>query len=146
MSLSERLKDPLLFRQQAFVAGAWVNADGGATIPVTDPATGAEIGTVPALGAEESRRAIKAAEEAWPAWRALPSSERGHLLGGLVSVDARKHRRPRADHDDSRANRWLRPPARSGMGPVSSNGSRRRLAAFTATLSRHPPQIAAFSF
>ena len=80
MSLSERLKDPRLFRQQAFVAGAWVDADGGATVAVTDPATGAEIGTVPALGAEETRRAIKAAEQAWPAWRALPSSERGRLL------------------------------------------------------------------
>jgi len=49
MSLSERLKDPRLFRQQAFAAGAWVDADGGATVAVTDPATGAEIGTVPAL-------------------------------------------------------------------------------------------------
>lgn len=80
MSLSERLKDPRLFRQQAFVAGAWVDADVGATVAVADPATGVEIGTVPALGAAETRRAIKAAEEAWPAWRALPSSERGRLL------------------------------------------------------------------
>jgi succinate-semialdehyde dehydrogenase / glutarate-semialdehyde dehydrogenase len=47
---------------------------------VTDPATGDRIGTVPALGAEETRRAIMAADAAWPAWRALPGSERGYLL------------------------------------------------------------------
>ncbi|WP_342729308.1 NAD-dependent succinate-semialdehyde dehydrogenase [Bradyrhizobium sp. B097] len=75
-----RLKDKDLFRQQAFVAGIWVDADNGAVVNVTDPATGAEIGRVPALGAEEAKRAIKAAEEAWPAWRSLPSGERGRLL------------------------------------------------------------------
>jgi succinate-semialdehyde dehydrogenase/glutarate-semialdehyde dehydrogenase len=80
MSVAARLKDPRLLRQQAFVAGACVDADSQDTIPVMDPATGTEIGTVPALGAEETRRAIKASEEAWPAWRALPSSERGRLL------------------------------------------------------------------
>lgn len=80
MSLRERLKDSSLFREQAFSGGAWVDAAAGATLAVIDPATGAEIGKVPALGAEETRQAIKAAEEAWPAWRALPSSERGRLL------------------------------------------------------------------
>ena len=80
MSLRERLKDPALFREQAFVGGSWVDAAAGATLQVTDPATGAEIGNVPALGAAETRQAIKIAEEAWPAWRALPSSERGRLL------------------------------------------------------------------
>jgi succinate-semialdehyde dehydrogenase/glutarate-semialdehyde dehydrogenase len=80
MSLRERLKDSGLFREHAFVGGAWVDAAAGATITVMDPATGAEIGKVPDLGASETRQAIKAAEEAWPAWRALPSSERGRLL------------------------------------------------------------------
>jgi hypothetical protein len=61
------LKDPRLFRQQAFVAGQWIDADDGAAISVIDPATGAEIGTVPALGTQETRRAIKTAEAAWPA-------------------------------------------------------------------------------
>jgi succinate-semialdehyde dehydrogenase/glutarate-semialdehyde dehydrogenase len=80
MSLRERLKDSGLFREQAFVGGAWVDAAAGATLAVTDPATGAEIGKVPALGAEETRQAIKASEEAWPAWRARPNSDRGRLL------------------------------------------------------------------
>jgi succinate-semialdehyde dehydrogenase/glutarate-semialdehyde dehydrogenase len=81
MSLRERLKDSGLLREQAFVGGAWVDADAGTMLAVTDPASGAEIGKIPALDAQETRQAIKAAEEAWPAWRALPSSERGRLLG-----------------------------------------------------------------
>jgi succinate-semialdehyde dehydrogenase/glutarate-semialdehyde dehydrogenase len=80
MKINARLKDPQLFREQAFVGGAWESADDNGTLPVLDPATGAEIGTVPALGAIETRRAIAAAEAAWPAWRTLPSSERGRLL------------------------------------------------------------------
>jgi succinate-semialdehyde dehydrogenase / glutarate-semialdehyde dehydrogenase len=80
MSIPSRLKDKSLFREQAFVGGVWSCADDGGIVPVIDPATGAQIGTVPALGAAEARRAIVAAEAAWPAWRALPSSERGRLL------------------------------------------------------------------
>jgi succinate-semialdehyde dehydrogenase/glutarate-semialdehyde dehydrogenase len=80
MSIQSRLKDPSLFREQAFIGGVWSAADDGGVIPVTNPATGEGIGTVPALVATETRRAILAAEAAWPAWRALPNSERGHLL------------------------------------------------------------------
>jgi succinate-semialdehyde dehydrogenase/glutarate-semialdehyde dehydrogenase len=80
MKIQTRLQDPSLFREQAFVGGVWISADDGGTLPVTDPATLVQIGTVPALGAVETRRAILAAEAAWPAWRELPSSERGHLL------------------------------------------------------------------
>jgi succinate-semialdehyde dehydrogenase / glutarate-semialdehyde dehydrogenase len=86
MSLKDSLKDPRLFRQQAFVAGQWIDADDGATISVMDPATGAEIGTVPALGTEETKRAIRAAEEAWPAWRSLPSNERGRRLDAWCAL------------------------------------------------------------
>ena len=42
-----KLKDPELFRQQAYIAGAWVNADDGGTVAVTNPANGKELGTVP---------------------------------------------------------------------------------------------------
>jgi succinate-semialdehyde dehydrogenase/glutarate-semialdehyde dehydrogenase len=80
MKIQDRLKDPSLFREQAFVGGVWQSADDGGALPVIDPATFAQIGSVPALGAVETRRAILAAEAAWPAWRALPSSDRGRLL------------------------------------------------------------------
>ncbi|GHD61629.1 NAD-dependent succinate-semialdehyde dehydrogenase [Thalassobaculum fulvum] len=80
MDLVSRLKDPSLFRQQAYVDGAWVDADGGGTVDVDDPATGRKIGTVPDMGAAETRRAIEAANRAWPEWRAKTGKERAAIL------------------------------------------------------------------
>ncbi|WP_446326528.1 NADP-dependent succinate-semialdehyde dehydrogenase [Burkholderia pseudomallei] len=74
------LKDPALLRERAFVAGKWQAADGGATLEVRNPATGALIGTVPAMGAAETRRAIDAANAAWPAWRKKTAKERAAIL------------------------------------------------------------------
>ena len=56
------LKDPKLFRQQCYVDGEWVDALNRGTIPVTNPATGETLGTVPRMGAEETRQAIEAAD------------------------------------------------------------------------------------
>ncbi len=75
-----QLKDPKLFRQQCYIDGQWVDADGGGTIPVTNPANGAALGTVPKMGAAETRRAIEAAERALPAWRAKTGKERAAIL------------------------------------------------------------------
>ena len=80
MNLADRLADPSLFRQQAYVNGAWTDAEGGGAIPVTDPATGAVIGTVPDMGAPDTRTAIEAANAAWPAWRALTGKQRAAIL------------------------------------------------------------------
>jgi succinate-semialdehyde dehydrogenase/glutarate-semialdehyde dehydrogenase len=74
------LKDPSLLRQQCFIAGQWCDADGGATIDVTNPATGQSLGSVPKMGAAETRRAIEAANAAWPAWRAKPAKARAAIL------------------------------------------------------------------
>ncbi|KVE37559.1 NADP-dependent succinate-semialdehyde dehydrogenase [Burkholderia sp. BDU5] len=74
------LKDPALLRKRAFVAGEWQAADDGATFEVRNPATGAPIGTVPAMGAAETRRAIDAANAAWPAWRKKTAKERAAIL------------------------------------------------------------------
>ena len=75
-----QLNDSTLFRQQAYIDGAWVDADGGQTIVVNNPATGEVLGTVPKLGAAETRRAIEAANRALPAWRALTAKERAQKL------------------------------------------------------------------
>ncbi len=72
--------DPNLLRQQAFICGTWVAADSGATVTIRDPATGATLATVPDMGAAETRRAIAAADAAWPAWRALTAKQRGAIL------------------------------------------------------------------
>ncbi|MCC6610771.1 MAG: NADP-dependent succinate-semialdehyde dehydrogenase [Burkholderiales bacterium] len=75
-----KLKDPTLFRQQCYVNGAWANADSGKTLSIRNPATGETLGTVPSMGAAETRRAIEAANAAWPAWRAKTGKERAGIL------------------------------------------------------------------
>ncbi|MGF6629556.1 succinate-semialdehyde dehydrogenase/glutarate-semialdehyde dehydrogenase [Pseudomonas frederiksbergensis] len=75
-----QLNDPKLFRQQAYIDGAWADADNGQTLMVNNPATGEIIGSVPKMGATETRRAIEAADKALPAWRALTAKERANKL------------------------------------------------------------------
>jgi succinate-semialdehyde dehydrogenase/glutarate-semialdehyde dehydrogenase len=74
------LKDPGLFRERAYVDGAWVEADGRGRLEIDNPADGMLLGTVPNMGAAETRRAIAAANGALPAWRALPAKERSKIL------------------------------------------------------------------
>jgi len=75
-----QLRDPDLFRQQAFTAGVWVSADSGASVAILNPATGEPLAAVPDMGAAETRRAIDAASAAWPAWRGLTARQRGAIL------------------------------------------------------------------
>jgi succinate-semialdehyde dehydrogenase / glutarate-semialdehyde dehydrogenase len=75
-----QLKDSALFRQRCYVDGTWIDADSKGTITVTNPADGAVLGTIPNLGAAETRRAIEAANRAYPAWRALTGKERATIL------------------------------------------------------------------
>ena len=76
----QELKNPSLFRQQCFINGVWSDADSGATIPVTNPADGKQLGVIPRMGSGETRRAIEAANAAWPAWRAMAAKERAVIL------------------------------------------------------------------
>jgi succinate-semialdehyde dehydrogenase/glutarate-semialdehyde dehydrogenase len=78
--IAMKLSDTKLFRQQCYIDGAWVDADGGGTIPVENPANGERLGTVPKMGAAETRRAIAAADAALPAWRAKTAKERAVIL------------------------------------------------------------------
>lgn len=75
-----KLKDPSLLRQQCYVDGAWIEADAGGKLEVTNPATGEVIGTVPQLGVAETRRAIEAAAAALPAWAARTAKDRAGIL------------------------------------------------------------------
>lgn len=74
------LNDQKLFRMQCYIDGIWCDADGNATIDVTNPATGEQLGTIPKMGAAETRRAIEAANSAWPGWRALNAGDRAKIL------------------------------------------------------------------
>jgi succinate-semialdehyde dehydrogenase / glutarate-semialdehyde dehydrogenase len=69
-----------LLREQCYIDGQWVGADDGTTITVTNPASGEALGTVPRCGAAETRRAIAAAEAAFPAWRARTAKDRAAVL------------------------------------------------------------------
>lgn len=75
------------FKKEAnLIGGVWTKADSGKTIAVTDPATGAAIGTVPNSGKAETKRAIEAAHTAFPAWRKKTAAERAALLGKLADL------------------------------------------------------------
>ena len=74
------LKDPKLFREQCYIDGQWLGADSGKTFAVDNPATAETLGSVPDMGAAETRRAIEAASAAFPAWRAKTAKERAAIL------------------------------------------------------------------
>src|SRR3954468_8371478 len=74
------LKDAKLFREQCYIDGGWVDSSLNKRISVKNPASGQTLGSVPVMGAAEARRAIEAAERAWPAWRAKTGKERAALL------------------------------------------------------------------
>jgi len=74
------LKDSNLLRQACYIDGAWVGADSGETIAVTNPATDETIATVPRCGAAETERAIVAADKALKTWRETTAAERSRIL------------------------------------------------------------------
>ncbi|MCZ6887417.1 MAG: NADP-dependent succinate-semialdehyde dehydrogenase [Gammaproteobacteria bacterium] len=74
------INDTTLLREQCYINGEWVDADSGETVAVTNKATCQVLGTVPKMGASETRRAIEAADAAMPAWRAKTAKERAKIL------------------------------------------------------------------
>jgi succinate-semialdehyde dehydrogenase/glutarate-semialdehyde dehydrogenase len=78
--LRVKLNDSLLLRQENYINGEWVASSDGATLKVTNPATGEQIAAVPSLGVDDVRNAIKLAEEAWIIWREYSAKERSVLL------------------------------------------------------------------
>jgi len=74
------LSDTALFREQAYIDGTWVDADSGETFDVLNPANLEKLGVVPKMGADETKRAIEAANAALPEWRAKSAKERAVIL------------------------------------------------------------------
>jgi succinate-semialdehyde dehydrogenase / glutarate-semialdehyde dehydrogenase len=74
------LKDSRLFRQQCYLNGEWIDAGNRATFAVNNPADDSVLGHVPNMGAAETRRAIEAANTAWPGWRGKTARERSAIL------------------------------------------------------------------
>ncbi len=73
------LADGGLLRNQAFIDGAWTDGSLG-RFAVVNPADGGRIADVANCGADDTARAIAAAERAYPAWRARTAKERSVLL------------------------------------------------------------------
>lgn len=74
------LNNPALLLSQCYIDGQWRDADSGAVIEVTNPASNALVGSVPKMGSTETQAAIAAADKALPAWRAKTAKERSALL------------------------------------------------------------------
>ena len=75
-----KLNRPGLFRSQTYINGAWVSADDGSTFEVSNPADHKVLTRVPNLGVTETRRAIEAANAAWPEWRNKTAKDRAAIL------------------------------------------------------------------
>jgi succinate-semialdehyde dehydrogenase/glutarate-semialdehyde dehydrogenase len=75
-----KLKDPKLLRELCFVDGAWIGADNGGALDVKNPATAEKLGSIPNMGAAETRRAIAAAAAALPAWKARTAKDRAVIM------------------------------------------------------------------
>ena len=72
------LKDPSLFKEQAFINGQWVGSK--ENFIVQNPATDELIASVSNLGPQDAEVAIAAAEKALPAWRNKTGKERAHIM------------------------------------------------------------------
>ena len=73
-----------LRREACLIDGDWITGD--RWIEVENPATCAIIGRVPSLGADETERAIQAAQRAMVAWAARPAKERAGVLRRLADL------------------------------------------------------------
>jgi len=78
--MSIQISDQSLLKTRAYINGEWVDADSGATVPVTNPANGEVIAEVAKCSTAETRRAIEAAEAAFPEWRKRTAKERAACL------------------------------------------------------------------
>ena len=63
-----------------YVGGSWVEADTDDRLDVTNPATGEVLAQVPLSSAKDVDRAVAAAREAFPGWRATPPVERARAV------------------------------------------------------------------
>ena len=76
-TLRDRLKDPSLLKEACYIDGAWV---GTPVFAVNNPATGVEIAKVPQLGADDTTKAVEAAQRAFPAWAKHTAKQRSNIL------------------------------------------------------------------
>ncbi len=74
------LADGALLKTDAYIAGEWKPASSRARFAVLNPADGVEIAKVANCKAPEAQRAIDAAQQALPGWRAKTAKERAAAM------------------------------------------------------------------
>lgn len=74
------LKNPALIRESCHIDGAWITAQSGKTIDITNPFDGSHLGCVPDLSADEVRTAVDAASAAQDAWAKMTPKDRANIL------------------------------------------------------------------
>ncbi len=80
MTITTHLNNPTLIQQACYINGAWVTAQSGKSVTVTNPFDGSHLGAVPDLSADEVRTAVDAAETAQKSWAKLTPKARGDIL------------------------------------------------------------------
>lgn len=65
---------------RGLIGGEWSDADDNSTFSVLNPATGEVLAEVANMGADETHRAIAAANAAFPAWSGLTALQRSNIL------------------------------------------------------------------
>ena len=80
IDIRKLLKDPSLFKEEAFINNQWVKSSSGASFPINNPATGEIIAQVANLGAADAEKAIAAADKALSKWKAITGKERAGLM------------------------------------------------------------------
>ena len=101
----------------------WI--DGAETLTVTNPATGEVVGTVPSLGASETRQAIKKAAEVQGAWAARTAKDRAEVLRRWFELMTEHSEALTRLMTTEQGKPWPRPGARSPTRPALLNGCRR---------------------
>ncbi|HLQ63787.1 MAG TPA: NAD-dependent succinate-semialdehyde dehydrogenase [bacterium] len=73
-------------RSRMYVGGVWVDATGGKTMRVTNPATGEPLAELPDASREDVWKACDEAARAFPKWAATPALERGKILRRIFDL------------------------------------------------------------
>lgn len=131
-----RLKDAsLLLKQLCYINGQWSASDSGATINVTNPATGKVIGFIPKMGSRETGRAIESANAAWPAWRAKTANERAVILRRWFDLLMENQEDLAIIMTAEQGKPLLNPVVKSPMPPRLSSGLPKRVSGSMVTSS-----------
>ena len=81
-------------KHQNLIGGEWVDAAGGETMEVLNPATGETIAEVPRASAEDVDRAVQAAKKALVEWRETTPAD---ITAMVAWLDEHGGRRPGFD-------------------------------------------------